>query len=395
MILDLLKQCLRNLKRQKGRSILTVLSISIGVASVILTSSIGVTGKTVINQEMNQMGIDGVLIGKESSSSKITFGQEQLETIRTQKDVLEAFPIVTSFSQIKMRDYIAKSLVWGIDEGAKQVISLSPVYGRMIRKGDIDSHRNVCLVDINTAKAFYHRDNIVGKTLRILVDGTYHSFEVIGVVNSGGNLLQSLAGSYIPTFVYLPYTTMQDIMGKQDFDQIAVKLSPGIDMEKASNTLLASLMTQTGQAGYSLENMSQHREQLDQIIAAVTIIISAVAAISLVVAGLGIMTIMLISVNERTREIGIKKSVGANKRMIMKEFLIEAAMLSCIGGILGAGGGIAAIYIGGFILNVPITIHGTAVILTIVLTVFLGIIFGVYPSMKAAQMMPVDSFRKE
>lgn len=395
MFLDSIKQCYRNLKRRKSRTYLTILSIAIGVASVVLTSSVGETGKMIVGQEMEQLGIDGIIIGKESSAQGIDFGETQLETIRKQKNIEEAVPVITSYAQVKMRNYTAKSMVWGIDQGAKQVISLNPIYGRMIHKSDVIERENVCLVDVKTANAFYHRDNIVGKTLQILVNGTYHEFKVVGVVSTGGDLLQGIAGSYMPTFVYIPYTTMQEITGKQSFNQIAVKVSPDSSLESMGEEILKNLSAVSGQSGYSLENMSKHRDQLDQIVSVITIVISAVAAISLIVAGLGIMTIMLVSVKERTREIGIKKSVGASRAIIMKEFLMEAGALSLVGGIAGAIGGILIALIGGAFLGIDVAIKDSIILFAIIFTVLIGILFGVYPSYKASKLIPVDALRLE
>ena len=261
----------------------------------------------------------------------------------------------------------------------------------------MDKQNKVCIVDQNLAEAFYHRSNIVGKTIEVQYDNKTESYEIVGVVESGGNLMQNMLGEYVPSFLYLPYTTMQSASGQDHFDRIAVRAAEGEDPDRVGEEIITQLCQTSGRSESmcTVENMAKQKEGLNRIMDLVTLVLSAIAAISLVVAGLGIMTMMLTSVNERTKEIGIKKSIGASEGIILLEFLIEAFTLSLVGSIIGAGVGLGIVLICCAIGGIPMAINWTLTWAVIGFTVLLGVLFGVYPAAIAAKLRPVDALRFE
>jgi putative ABC transport system permease protein len=385
-----------NLGRKKSRSLMTVMGIAIGVASVVLIASIGDIGKAAITSEIESLGVGGLMISSNRKLPGTQLADEQLDTIRASGTVDSAIPIVLEYTKTYMRELMMDAAVWGIDYGANQVFHLNSLYGRLITKNDVTARRNICVVDQNIAQAFYKRDNIVGKTVTVQFASGYQELEIVGVVSSGGNLLQGLIGEIIPCFVYMPYTTLQDLSGKDSFDQIAVRVKPGVDGDVAGVQIVSALSNASGvQGGFKADNMLSQKAKLDSVLNIITIVLSAIAGVSLIVAGLSIMTVMLVSVNERTREIGIKKSIGASRRSILFEFLIEAFAISLIGSLAGTVVGVLLIIIGCIPFGIAITLNVGTIVFCIFFSIFVGVVFGVYPATLASKMRPVDALRFE
>lgn len=381
------------------RSALTITGIAIGVASVILISSISECGTSAVNTEMDSLGLGGLTISVNSSvnSSHSVLSEDELEIVRDVQHVQQAMPLLMQNTKVNSHDSQSlDALVWGIDSKANQVISLQLLYGRMLNNVDIKSYNNVCLVDQTFAQNIYHRDNIIGKKISIFCGNVEEEFEVVGVIKTGSGLLQNLIGDYIPNFLYVPYTTLQNITGRGSFDQIAVRVEDNYDVDEAGQSIVSTLSNKTGVVdGFSANNLVKQKDGLKNILNTVTVILSAVGAISLLVASLSIMTVMMVSVNERTREIGIKKSIGARRSTILFEFLLEAIFISLIGCFVGLIVGIGISFLGAYYVNVSLQLRKDIILLAVVFSLLSGVVFGVYPAAKASQLKPVDALRIE
>ena len=221
-------------------------------------------------------------------------------------------------------------------------------------------------------------------------------FEVVGVIKTGSGLLQNLIGDYIPNFLYVPYTTLQSVTGKNSFDQIAVRVEDNYDVDEAGQSIVSTLSNTTGISdGFLANNLVKQKDGLKSILNTVTVVLSAVGAISLLVASLSIMTVMMVSVNERTREIGIKKSIGARRSTILCEFLLEAIFISLIGCLIGVVVGIGISFFGASYVNISLQLRKDIILLAVGFSLLSGIIFGVYPAAKASRLKPVDALRIE
>lgn len=396
MLIDTVLLSMKNLGRKKSRSLLTVMGIAIGVASVVLIASIGDIGKYTINQELDSLGVGGIMISGNKKIPGASLDNRHLEAIRQSGAVDSAIPIVVDYTKSYMRGLMLDTVVWGIDYGANQVIALDTLYGRLITKNDVLADKRVCVVDQNIAQAYYRRDNIVGKTMTLQFATGYEEFQVVGVVASGGSLMQGMMGSLIPSFIYLPYSTMQALSGKDSFDQIAIKIKDSIDPEVAGAQLISISNGVSGvSSGFKAENMQSQKNKLNGVLDIITVVLAAIAGVSLIVAGLSIMTVMLVSVNERTREIGIKKSIGANKKNIMWEFLIEAFTISLLGSLAGTAIGILLLVVGCLPFGIPVRFNVELIIFCIIFSVLIGVVFGVYPATIASKLRPVDALRCE
>ena len=389
--MDSIRNGLRSIARKKLRSMLTIFGIAIGVLSVSLISMIGEVGKAQINAELNSMGISGLCV--RSTEEKAAFTSRELAAVQENEHVSQATPLMTSYASISSRGMQAKAVLWGVDSNAEEIVSLKLLHGRMIRSGEVAARAQVCVVDESFAQLFYRRSNIVGKTIRILIDGRYEPFQVVGVVASGGNLLQGLMGDVVPSFLYAPFTTLGQLSHQEEFSQIVAKLKPDSDETAAASSIISCLSQERDSV--QVENLNQQKDRLNGVLNLVTLILSVIGGISLVVAGLSIMTVMLVTVHERTREIGIKKSIGASKGVILAEFLTEALLLS----LLGCGIGIAAALLLGAAgcgaLGIPLEVNPSALLFCGGFSVGMGTLFGVYPAVQAARMKPVDALRCE
>ncbi|MCI8491628.1 MULTISPECIES: ABC transporter permease [Anaerotruncus] len=396
MLFDSFVCSLRNLGRKRFRSFLTIASIAIGVASVVLIGSIGEIGKQTISDELNSLGLGSLTVSADQKFTRQKMDQRDLELIRDLPTVKSATPVVVDFSSIRMRGLVANAMLWGVDCKGDQLISLKSQYGRLLNEADIAGASDVCVIDANVAQMFYKRDNIVGKYLDAMIGGSYVRLEIVGVAVSGGNILQTMVGDVIPSFAYVPYTTIQRYTGDQAFEQIAVTLHDNSNSDAAAEQLTASVnRLHNINRGFKAENISKQKDTLNNLLGIITIVLSSIAAVSLVVAGLGIMTVMTVSVNERTREIGIKKSIGATRGTILLEFLIEAFTISLIGSMAGVGVGLFVVWSGCTLLHIPVSIAPWLIAISIILTVGIGMIFGVYPATVAARMRPVDALRTD
>ena len=217
----------------------------------------------------------------------------------------------------------------------------------------------------------------------------------MGLIKTVSGSFQSVRGSYIPNFVYVPYTTMQNNIGTANFSQIAVKIKNAYDEETAGRNIIKMMERNSNMQGaYSFTNMAQQKENITNIINIFSSVLTAVGIISLFVAGLSIMNVMLSAVTERTREIGIKKALGATRSMIVREFLFEAVILTLIGALAGILAGEVISFAGVAVLGLTPVFQIDKMIEILFFSVGVGAIFGIYPAFKASNLKPVEALRR-
>ena len=384
---------LKGLFSKKGRTFLTLCGIAVGVASVVVINSISQCGKTALTSEIDGLGIGGITVSLKKQSARLS--ESELDSIKNLSYVDHAMPVMFEATEASVRDRKSSVYLWGIDKTAKDVISLELVKGRFLNSGDISSYSKNCMIDRNFAENFWHTDNVVGKKLLINSGGSGSEYEIVGVVRTGSSILQNIMGSYIPNFVYIPYTTMRNNAGTTNFSQIAVKVKDNYNEETAGKNIIKTMERNTNIKGaYSFTNMAQQKENVTNILTIFSGILTAVGLVSVFVAGLSIMNVMLSAVTERTREIGIKKALGASRKVIVTEFLMEAVILTAIGAFFGLLTGIIISFIGVSALGLTPVLQIDTIIEIMLFAVGVGAVFGIYPSFRAASLKPVEALRR-
>lgn len=377
----------KNIKRRKFRSMLTIISIAIGVFSITIITIIGDIGKHNINYEMDSMGVNGICISANSELAN-GFSSNELAIISDNKYVIEATPFSNNLTSITVKGEETNAMVWGVDSNVHNVVSMELLHGRLITGADVGANARVCVVDREFALTNYGRENIVTKTVSILVEGVWADYEVIGVVETGGNILSNLMGGIVPTFMYIPYTT------RTGFTQIVAKLTDTAHEDTVATMIKSQLNYLHGvENSIRYENLNQQKENFNMIVDIITLILTLIGGVSLLVAGVSIMAIMTMTVSERTKEIGIKKSIGATNFDILQEFLLEALLLSLFGSIIGSAFGVVICSLGCYFLGISLVININSIVFFIVFSMITSLIFGIYPAYKASLLNPVDALR--
>lgn len=391
---ELWRAAWRSLCRQRVRTCLTAGSIAVGVILVTVVSSIGRAGTQAVAAELDDLGMSGLSVSA-AAGTEVLLDEDSLRLIRGTEGVESAVPLTILRAEAKLRETEQEVVACGIDGGSVQAISVNLRYGRLLTRGDIRSGAAVCVVEETFAEKAYARGNIVGKTLWLRLNGAETAFEIVGVAEAGSSLLQNLT-AYIPGVVLIPYTTQQQISGSGGFDQIAVRAAEHTDTEQLAQRIMRTLDRETGTRGqFETENLAMQKSRLNSLMHIVTLILTVISGISLLVSGLGIMTIMLVSVHERVREIGIKKAIGAPRSRILAEFLAESAVLSLLGSVAGLAVGLGVSWAGLSAFHVPFAPEGGRMLLLVLFCIAIGALFGVYPALQAARMRPVDALRQE
>ncbi|MCM1334869.1 MAG: ABC transporter permease [Bacteroides sp.] len=377
-----------------GRAALTVAGIAIGVFSVVLISVLGETGAERISDAMTEMGINSVMVQSQDDALS-ALGDEDVAVLASIEGVRKAMPLMGSYTEGILLGDRSECMVWGVSEEAREIISLTAAYGRLIDRGDVAGRENVCVIDEEIAEAAYGRGNVVGKTIRLYLGGGYHEFTIAGVARSGVSALRNMLSGFVPRFVYIPYTTMQGITGRESYDKIAVLTEPDADSERIAAEIGAGLEKTRGETdGISVNNLQQNKSTLDDILFTVKLLLSAIAGISLLVSGITVMTTMLANVGERKREIGIKKAIGAKNRTLAAEFFAESLVLTSAGGLFGIAAGFLISGIGCAVLGVKMAADLLPILGAFFAAVLIGAVFSVYPALKAANLSPVEALRE-
>lgn len=385
---------LKNIFRSKTRSLLTMSGIAVGVFAVVLISTVGAAGTAEVSSTLMTMGVDTMLVQTAENSVSATLTENDVTEVSKISGVNDVMPLMASVTEAKMIDRRLDSYVWGVDKSADKLISLEAEHGRLINNADTAARAKVCVIDEAFALESYGRSNIVGKKLKMFLGGKFHEFEIVGVAKSGLSSLQNMLANIMPNFMYIPITTMQSLCGRTTYDKIAVKLSDPNSDSAIVRRVTDRLDELHGcKDGYECNNLLAQKGQLDDIMNIVTTALSLVAGISLVVSGISVMTTMMMSVGERTREIGIKKAIGAKSRDICAEFLSESVIMTLIGSAAGIAFGLLTSFIGCAIAGTAFLVNVKSLLVSAGAAAVIGAVFGAYPAVKAAKMKPAEALR--
>lgn len=402
-IWEYIKIALMNIQSNKGRSVLTMLGIIIGISSVIMVISIGNGVRGQVNSELE--GIAGGQIAFYVDSTRkdttVTFNQADYDAILEQVDHVKGVTPQLS--------------TWGTAEGPKgdfdinmmggtvglQYASGDPIVkGKYFSQNDYDSGNNICVITEASAVALFGTTDVVGMSFDATIWGITQEMRIVGIRKDNPSALVSLGYGTITIQAEVPMTFMANKLGYyvDEMSQFyVIAESPEYSTEVATKTmaLLESRHDVRGEEQIQMESFSDYTAQFDTILGFITIFISFVAAISLLVGGIGVMNIMLVSVTERTREIGIRKALGARTRSVLWQFLAEAGIITLLGGIIGILLGVLGAMGVGALADIKPSIDAVTVIMASVFSCGVGIFFGIYPAKKAAKLSPIEALRHE
>ncbi|MFI5323479.1 MAG: ABC transporter permease [Thermodesulfobacteriota bacterium] len=398
-ILAALKVSYRAIKTNKIRSILTTLGIIIGVAAVISLVALTQGASRVIEEQLTSLGGKSFFInpGKEGVGGKenaIELTAEDAEAIRKLDIVQYVSPTIDSAEQV----------IWGSRNWITIVVGTSPdfVYindwfpetGVFFNYNDVKNTENVCVLGKTVVSNLFGYRDPVGQTVRI----GKNSFRVIGVMSLLG---QTASGKDQDDVALIPYTTFQKrILGRNTLESISVSVTSPADMQKAESRIDLLLrekhnLGKDDEDAFYIKSQVAIIQRIFNISNIMTVLLGSIASISLIVGGIGIMNVMLVSVGERTKEIGIRMAVGAKGKDIMTQFLIEAVMLSLTGGFIGIVAGILGSLIASSLAGWKVVVTPESVMLSFGFAALIGVFFGIYPAKKASNLDPIEALRYE
>jgi len=390
---NLFVSVLKGFKRRKANLLFPVLGVALGVMLVVLVSSVGAVGKAAVSKEISSLGLGGLMISAEDGGF---LGGGELECIRNTPMLDKATPIIYTYSQVQCANDQSDCILWGIDDYSDDIMNISVFYGRQITKSDLIAHKNVCLVDASYAKKTHGRENIIGKTVSLSINAEDIEFTIVGVTDSGKSLVKNIVSDYIPCLVYVPYTVLRVVGGEDQFSAIAANVKESVDFNRAETAVVNKLYEYgTQNSSYKIENMFNYTQTIDRILDIITLVLSGIAAISLVVSGMSVMTVMLFSVGERTHEIGIKKAIGASFFDILFEFLLESVIITVIGCLLGTAIGTTLSFVLCKAFSLYPIFDSRMIVICITVTALFGLLFGIYPATRAARLNPAVALRQK
>jgi len=400
----LIRVAVKSILKNKMRTLLTMLGIIIGVGAVIVMVAIGLGAQSQIEQQIQDLGTNMLVITPGSSSSggvsrgagsfnRLTL--DDAEAIERESLLVSAVsPVIMTHGHLVGGTGNWRTACYGVDADYQHIRDWPIASGRFFDQSDIRSMRKVVVLGKTVADELFPDEDPVGLRVQL----RHVPVEIIGVLAEKG---QTAEGNDQDDVVFAPYTTVKNrLSGRSFIAQILASTSSTDDIPEAQEEL-ALIMRDSHELAdweeddFTVRNQTELAEAAESTTEVMTLLLAAIAGISLLVGGIGIMNIMLVSVTERTREIGIRMAIGARGRDVLTQFLVESTVMSILGGAIGIGVGFAGATILGRFTGWATTISPATVIVALVFSAAVGIFFGYYPARKAAALDPIEALRYE
>ena len=381
MFWNTLSLAIRSTLANKMRSFLTMLGIIIGVMSVVVLVSLGQSTTSSITSAISSMGSE--LLTATITDEDVTVTEEEFMELENYDTIAGVAPYLTVSTTARSgSNYLSVSAL-GITSEYMDIAGTTIQAGREITPADIEWRTNVAIIGTEVAGELFESYDVIGKTITM----SNQQFQIIGLLEE--------TGSSSASNVLIPLATAQRISDDTNITTCYVLADSSDHVEYAQALTEYYLYTLTGdEDAYSVYNMSELLDTLDDVMSTLSLLLGGISAISLIVGGIGIMNIMLVSVAERTREIGIRKAIGARRLHIMMQFLIEACVLSLLGGAIGLGLSAIGLKLFSVLADYDIPMNSQAAIAAMAFCMAIGVIFGSYPANKASKMTPIDALQR-
>lgn len=413
-IKESLKIAVKCIKANWMRSLLTMLGIIIGISSVIMIIGAGTGVRDYIVGMIEDMGSNAVLVSVDATTATENdyMTLDDIENIKNKvKGVERCSPMLMGFGRATIDKSATEATVMmiGVNSDVQFALTAPCDYGRFFNDEEYDSNAPVAVIGTLSAKNAFGYEDVTNEYITVSSSGKSMKVKVCGVANidkmvnsiGGGSMsdMFQMNSDQVMIALFVPCTTLTQITGADaQLSSAFVIAEEGYDYDAVGNAAVNYLKSAHGNYSnnmYTAQNMATYVEIVDIIMSVLTAFIACVGAISLIVGGIGVMNIMLVSVTERTREIGIRKSLGAKTKVITMQFLTESIILCLIGGAIGVTIGVAGAFAACSIIDISPNITWWLIALALLFSSGVGLFFGIYPAKKAAQMSPIDALRSE
>ncbi|MDD4286988.1 MAG: ABC transporter permease [Candidatus Peribacteraceae bacterium] len=401
---DILRSATEGLTRNISRSLLTTLGVMIGVGSVVLMVSLGATFQRFILDQVNTFSGSTFEIQpkglEQFGKSTNTITEADADALAKLSTVKNVTPAIFIAQKVKYGSEEVSPMVLGTSKEIFTNWSLKIEHGRLLTDGDLKGGQSVAVVGPKTAEDLFGNADPLGRRISV----GERKFTVVGVIKGLGGAM----GTQMDRVIYVPYTVAKTMTSKGQYvDYISLQATGNVDLATEDIKLLLrqrhnidNPKDDPNKDDFVARSFAQAMEIVGTVTLSITIFLGLIAGISLVVGGIGIMNIMLVSVSERTKEIGLRKAVGARRKDILLQFLIEAVALTLLGGVIGiAGGGFLGFLLtrlaSKFLGNLSFALTISSVLLALGMAVGTGLIFGLYPALRASKLHPIEAMRFE
>lgn len=427
MVYENIRLALSSLKANKMRALLTMLGIIIGIASVIAIMTVGNSMATTVTDSMSAMGANNVTVGLQQKTSEEETTEEGMEfggprrmktadeddyfTLEMLENYCEKYAdSITAISasenlgngQVIDGSLYANVSVSGVSLGYFMANDMTMLTGRYFSESEMEDGAKVILVSDKVADNLFEEDNekAVGSIIQINVNDKYYNFTIVGVYEYEESMMGfSDSTDYdVMTNAYIPLRTVQELNHSEGYSQFTVVTSAGVDADDFADrteAFFAAYYRKNNDFEPSAYSMASMVETMSDMMSTITTAISVIAGIALLVGGIGVMNIMLVSITERTREIGTRKALGAPNSSIRLQFIVESIVICMIGGVIGIILGVAAGIGASKALGTAATPSMESIVISLSFSMGIGVFFGYYPANKAAKMDPIDALRYE
>jgi len=387
-IWPIVKLAIAGIRSNKMRSFLTMLGVIIGVAAVIVLVSIGQGATKSVTDSIQSMGSNLVTVNIRTNETSATMTYDEVMKWKEETGVKGIAPVINGSVSVKYGNKKWDTSLEGVNDEYQDVRNNYVQSGRFILPTDLTFRQKVVLLGVEVSRQLFENANPVGETVKI----NGQNYTVVGLLEEKG--AQSMGAN--DDRIIIPLTTAERLLSSRGIRTVYIQASAPETVDavvtEIDNVLYKKLKNVDA---YRVNNQAEMLSAVNQVTGTLTAMLGGIAGISLLVGGIGIMNIMLVSVTERTREIGIRKAIGAKRRDILRQFLIEALVVSCSGGIIGIIIGIGGSQLAGSLISMETEVSLKFMSLAFGFSVLIGIVFGMYPANKAAKLNPIEALRFE